>query len=320
VDRWGEPDGRPEVLVLRALKLGDLLVSVPALRGIRRARPDACIVLAMPEWLEPVIELVGAVDVLLPTPGLESLLPVPPGRIETAVDLHGHGPQSRRLCEALEPRHLVGWQAPGWEGPEWRADVHERVRWAGLVTAHGMPADPDDLALRRPAVPSPRPGCAVVHVGAYYGSREWPVERFASVARDLTARGAEVVLTGGAADRSRAERTAALAGLPSGAVLAGRLGLDEFAAVVADAALVVTADTGAGHLASAYARPSVVIFGPAPPEAWGPPPGPHLALTHPELRRGEPNVDDPDPALLAVTVEEVLGAVDLLTVSFPTGA
>ena len=316
MDRLGEPDGRPEVLVLRALKLGDLLVSVPALRGIRRARPDARIVLAMPDWLEPLVELVDAVDVLLPTAGLDAPLAVAPGRIETAVDLHGHGPESRGLCEALQPQRLVGWRAPGWEGPEWQPDVHERVRWAGLVTAHGMPADPDDLALRRPAAPSAHAGCAVVHVGAYYGSREWPVERFAAVAAELTARGATVVLTGGTADRERAERTAALAGLPASAVLAGRLGLGEFAATVADAALVVTADTGAGHLASAYARPSVVIFGPAPPEQWGPPPGPHIALTHPELRRGEPFVDEPDPALLAVTVEEVLTAVDTLAVTF----
>jgi ADP-heptose:LPS heptosyltransferase len=315
MERWGEPDGRPEVLVLRALKLGDLLVSVPALRGIRRARPDARIVLAMPDWLEPVIELVDAVDVLLPTAGLDELLPVPPGRIETAVDLHGHGPQSRRLCEALQPQHLVGWRAPGWVGPEWPENVLERVRWAGLVSAHGMPADPDDLALRRPPGTSPWAGSAVVHVGAYYGSREWPVERFAAVARDLTSRGLPVVLTGGTADRQRAERTAELAGLPPVAVLAGRLPLGDFAAVVADAALVVTADTGAGHLASAYRRPSVVIFGPAPPEAWGPPPGPHVALTHADLRRGEPFVDEPDPALLAVTVEEVLAAVDTLPVT-----
>lgn len=316
MDRLGEPDGRPEVLVLRALKLGDLLVSVPALRGIRRARPDARIVLATPDWLEPLVELVDAVDVLLPTAGLDAPLAVAPGRIETAVDLHGHGPESRGLCEALQPQRLVGWRAPGWEGPEWQRDVHERVRWAGLVTAHGMPADPDDLALRRPAAPSPHAGCAVVHVGAYYGSREWPVERFAAVAADLRTRGATVVLTGGAADRDRAERTAALADLPASAVLAGRLSLGEFAATVAGAALVVTADTGAGHLASAYARPSVVIFGPAPPEHWGPPPGPHVALTHAELRRGEPFVDEPDPALLAVTVEEVLTAVDTLAVTF----
>ena len=312
--RLAEPDGTPEILVLRALKLGDLLVSVPALRGIRRARPEARIILATPAWLEPLVDLLDAVDVLLPTDGLDEPLPVAPGRVETAVDLHGYGPESRALCEALQPQHLAGFRAPGWEGPEYPVDVHERVRWASLVTAHGMPADPDDVRILVPEQASVRPGCTVVHIGAFYGSREWPVERFAAVAADLAGRGAEVVPTGGAADRERAEQTAALAGLPASAVLAGEIGVGAFAAVVAGAALVVTADTGAGHLASAYGRPSVVLFGPVPPEHWGPPPGPHVALTHAELRRGEPFVEEPDPALLAVTVDEVLEAVATLPV------
>src|SRR3712207_8327059 len=64
----------PSTTLFRSL--GDLLVSVPALRGIRRARPDARIVLAMPAWLEPLVELTDAVDVLLPTDGLDRLLPV----------------------------------------------------------------------------------------------------------------------------------------------------------------------------------------------------------------------------------------------------
>ena len=29
--------------------------------------------------------------------------------------------------------------------------------------------------------------------------------------------------------------------------------------------------TGLAHLATAYARPSVVLFGPVPPAEWGPP-------------------------------------------------
>ncbi|HEY0638819.1 MAG TPA: glycosyltransferase family 9 protein, partial [Pseudonocardiaceae bacterium] len=73
--------------------------------------------------------------------------------------------------------------------------------------------------------------------------------------------------------------------------------------------LVLSADTGVAHLASACRTPSVVLFGPAEPRRWGPPPeGPHTVLTHAELRRGEPFADDPDPALLAVTVDEALAA------------
>ena len=45
---------------------------------------------------------------------------------------------------------------------------------------------------------------------------------------------------------------------------------------------------------------------------WGPPPGPHIALTHAELRRGDAFSADPDPALAAVDVDEVVAATDRL--------
>ncbi len=305
-----EPDGRPELVALRALKLGDLLVAVPALHGIRRANPDHRLVLAVPAWLEPIVDLVGGIDALLPTPGLDHPLPLPPGRVDTAVNLHGNGGESRGLLEALAPRRRVGHRSPGWDGPQWQDGILERERWARLVTAHGMPADPDDVALLPPTVASPAPECVVVHVGAFYGSRQWPVDRFAQVVRKLTVDGERVILTGSAAERPRALETAELSGLPESAVAAGVLGLGEFAALVASARLVITADTGAAHLASAYARPSVVIFGPAPPEEWGPPStGPHIVLTDASVRRGDAFGAEPDPALLAVRPEDVLAAV-----------
>jgi ADP-heptose:LPS heptosyltransferase len=119
-----------------------------------------------------------------------------------------------------------------------------------------------------------------------------------------------VVFSGSAGERSRALDVAALADLPEERVLAGTTSLAGFIALIADASLVVTADTGAGHLASAYGTPSVVLFGPVGPERWGPPPGPHIALTHADLRVGDAFAPRPDPALAAVTVEEVLAAVD----------
>jgi ADP-heptose:LPS heptosyltransferase len=146
-----------------------------------------------------------------------------------------------------------------------------------------------------------------VHPGAAFGAKRWPAERFAAVAAALEGP-APVVVTGSAAERECAEKVAAGAGLPADRVLAGRTDLAELAALVAGADLVVCGDTGIAHLASAFGTPSVVLFGPVGPARWGPPPGPHIALEHPALRRGEAFADDPDPALLAITVDEVLDA------------
>ncbi|BCW56774.1 glycosyltransferase family 9 protein [Arthrobacter sp. StoSoilB20] len=310
-----ENNNQPLLLALRALKLGDLLVAVPALRGLRRAFPEHRIVYAAPAWIGEALELVGGIG-HLPTPGLDDPLTVPRGAVDIAVNLHGNGAESRLRIEELQANRVVAHASADTDGPEWITGIPERERWTRLLNWHGIDADPLDYRLNRPAVPSPRPGATVIHVGAAYGSRLWPVERFADVAVQLAAAGHEVVLTGGNSERARAEETAALAKLKGanldGGLLAGRQGLAEFAATIAQARLVVSADTGAAHLASAYERPSVVLFGPAPAEEWGPPPGPHVVLTAVELRRGDVFSADPDPALLAVGVGDVLEAVERL--------
>jgi ADP-heptose:LPS heptosyltransferase len=299
----------PVALVLRALGLGDLLVAVPALRALRRARPDHRIVLATPAPLAGLAMLSGAVDAVAPVAGFDELDPArcPPPAL--AVNLHGAGPQSHHALDALHPCARIGFGGPpGWDGPS-HAEVlagqpHERELWCALLAHHGIPTDPLDLRLE----PSERAEPAVVvHPGAAFGAKRWPVERFAAVAAALDGP-VPVVVTGSPGERERARAVAAGAGLPGERVLAGRTSVDELCALVAGAALVISGDTGIAHLAAAIGTPSVVLFGPADPRRWGPPPGPHRLLDVPGLRRGDPFADDPDPALLAVRVEEVLAA------------
>jgi ADP-heptose:LPS heptosyltransferase len=103
-----------------------------------------------------------------------------------------------------------------------------------------------------------------------------------------------------------ADDVRALARLNHDAVLAGRTDLADLAALVAGARLVVCGDTGVAHLASAYATPSVVLFGPVSPALWGPPvDGPHITLWrggHP----GDPWAERPDPSLLLVDADDVI--------------
>ena len=303
-------DGRPVLLVLRALQLGDLLVAVPALHALSRAYPNHRRLYAAPSWLGEAVELVGGFE-LLTAEGLNEPLALKPGSVDVAVNLHGRGPESQSRIEALLANRVIAHEAGAGagSGPAWVEGIHQRERWTRLLQWHGIDADAEDLRLPAPAVPTPQPGATVVHVGAAYGSRLWPAGRFAEVAGLLRDAGHSVLFTGSAAERGRAAEVASGAGFRADAVLAGRQPLGEFAALIADARLVISADTGAAHLASAYGRPSVVLFGPATPAEWGPPPGPHIALTKAELRRGDPFAGDPDPALLGVSVHDVLEAV-----------
>jgi ADP-heptose:LPS heptosyltransferase len=311
-----DPEDRPVLLALRALKLGDLLVAVPALSALRQGFPEHRIVLATSGWLEPIVELLETVDELLPAAGLSKPLEIPPGTVDVAVNLHGCGPESSAMLHAVRPRRLIAHAPDLPEGPAWIDGIHERERWVRLVRSAGLDAHADEVSIPAPLVGPVVPDAAVVHVGAFYGSRRWPEGRFAHVIRELTARGERVVVTGDENDRERALRVARAAGIGEHAVLAGRLDLAGFAALVADARVVVSVDTGAAHLASAYGTRSVVLFGPASPEEWGPPAGgPHIVLTDASRRRGDVFSDEPDPALLAVGSDEVLAAIDRLGLS-----
>lgn len=300
--------------MLRALGLGDLLTAVPALRGIRRALPDHRLELATDPALGDLVDLIDAVDEVVPARGLEAL-PYAGPPPDVAVNLHGRGPQSHRLLARVSPRRMVafGSEEAGVAGPVWRRDEHEVRRWCRLVDEALSPvADPADLRLPAPAVSARRDPGVVVHPGAAQGARRWPAERFAAVASSLAARGHRVWLTGSAGERDLASQVAAQAGLDDACVLAGDTSLADLAAVVAGSPLVVCGDTGTSHLASAFGTPSVVLFGPTPPTWWGPPvDGPHVALWH-GTEAGDPWADEPDPDLLDIGVAEVRAACERL--------
>jgi ADP-heptose:LPS heptosyltransferase len=306
---------RPQdtILVLRALGLGDLLTGIPALRGIRRACPDARVVLATPERFRELAMLSGAADDVEPTPGLGQLRPQrePPA---LAVNLHGSGPESITDLVALQPRAVLTHRHaayPGLPGPPWRDDLHEVDRWCQLLGWAGMRCDPEDLSVPRPQGYPDRSGAVVIHPGAAFPARRWPPDRFAAVAAALHDAGHEVVITGDTNEVELAHCVAAGAGLTQTSVLAGTLGLLELVALIADCRLLICGDTGVGHIATATGTPSVLLFGPTPPNRWGPRgAGRHIAMWAGD--KGDPHADRPHSGLLLLTVSRVLAATETL--------
>jgi ADP-heptose:LPS heptosyltransferase len=310
--------GRPRLVVLRALGLGDLLTGVPAFRALAEQYPDHERMLAAPAELAPLVELIdGAIDRVVDTRELEPL-PASLHAADIAVNLHGRGPESHRVLLDTGPRRLIAFahpDVPETRGmPEWREGEHVVRRWCRLLSETGAPADPSRLRIRPPDLDLPDRvrGATLVHPGAASPARRWPAERWAAVVRAERDRGRRVIITGRPEEAELAQRVSDLADSPPAGILAGQTDLIELAALVAAAGRVACADTGIAHLATALGTPSVVLFGPTPPSEWGPPPaeGRHRALW--AGHRGDPHADHPDAGLLEIRPAQVVRELERL--------
>ena len=97
--------------------------------------------------------------------------------------------------------------------------------------------------------------------------KHWVESSWSDLARRLAARGFTPVLLGGPGDIPAAARIAA--GEPALVNLAGRLKLDESAAAISEAALLVGVDTALTHMGIALRVPTVALFGSTTPYLHG---------------------------------------------------
>jgi ADP-heptose:LPS heptosyltransferase len=128
------------------------------------------------------------------------------------------------------------------------------------------------LALDRPFV--------LVHPGASASARRYPAERFGDVASLLTDEGHQVVVTGVQREMPLLDTVRQRA--PQARVLAGDTTLEEYAALVEQAHLVICNDTLPMHLADAMGTPEVVLYsGTDYEEQWRPRFVPSVLLRRP---------------------------------------
>jgi ADP-heptose:LPS heptosyltransferase len=137
---------------------------------------------------------------------------------------------------------------------------------------------------------------AIIHPGTARLEKFWLPDRWAAVIEHLQrAHNLRCIITGGqAADESAhiAAITALLETKPLN--LAGQLDLLTLTALVSEARIVVSVDTVLVHLAAAFQRPQVALFGPTNPFHWRPRHASArvLSAAHPEapMREFEPRM------------------------------
>jgi ADP-heptose:LPS heptosyltransferase len=286
-----------EVLVLRLDRIGDLLMSLPALSDLRQAYPDARIRLAAGRWSEEIARRAPVDEVLVwsapwvgrPSEGAESLhvlwrraraLRGP--RIDLALDLQGDV-RAAGLMALTGARERVGYANTGGarlltrvvpldETVSWVEQNRRAVAVAAGEAAIGrgprveLLADADRARarafLREQGLAERRP-LVGLHPSGGRPVKQWAAPRWREVAARLQREfGAAVLLTGTAADGALAAEVArGLAGDVRD--LTGRLGLLDALAVIGALDLLLSADTGPMHMAAAVGTPSVSVFGPS---------------------------------------------------------
>jgi heptosyltransferase III len=128
---------------------------------------------------------------------------------------------------------------------------------------------------------------AAIHPGSGSEKKNWPVEKFAALARWLVDEMAmQLVVVHGEADEKPVARLTEL--LEERPVVAARgLKLPELAAVLERSALFVGNDSGVTHIAAAVGAPTIAVFGPASTPVWHPT-GERVSV----IRFGEQDVAD----------------------------
>jgi heptosyltransferase-2 len=328
------PTRDPERILVRAPNwIGDVVLSLPAVRDLRRNFPRARLeVLARP-WVADIYRAVREVDAVRATTRFRVDAQALRGAFDAAVLLPNSVGSALQAWMARIPERW-GYATDGrapllTRAPRVPPQVRGRSQvyyYRAMLAGAGLHVSAaPDVSLACPpewiadagrllddgAEGAPWIG---VNPGAFYGTaKRWLPERFAAVADGLSGRGARVALVGGAAEREVGEAIAAQMTAPA-RMLCGETTLPELAGVLARLRLLVTNDSGPMHLAAALGVPVVAIFGPTDWRETHPVGDGHRVIREPvhcsPCRLRECPIDH--RCMRRVTIDRVLGEADAL--------
>jgi len=329
-----DPEVVRRVLVRTPNWVGDAVMSLPVLPGLRRLFPLAKISVLAAHRVAPlfvaqpgVAQIIrypadkGKWQVLWELRGRFDVALALPNSMESALGLWlvgvpsraGYNTDARRLFlkEAVSGRqHLAG--------------LHTVFYFLGLLKALGGVAtftpptlylEPEEEAmgaclLTEAGLPGQGPWVGLSPGAAFGPAKRWPAERFAALGRQLQGEfGARLVLLGGSDERPVADEVKARLARPV-LDLVGRTNLRQALGVLSHFNLLVTNDSGLMHAAAALSVPLVALFGSTDPMATGPFTSRATVIRHPLpcspcLKR---TCDLGYPCLTAIGVEEVAAA------------
>jgi heptosyltransferase-3 len=288
----------PRVLVVTMRRLGDVLLTTPLVRALKRGLPGARI---------DMLVFRGTEGILAGNPDIDRVIVVPerPGaaamaklifqlwrRYDVAISTQtGDRPT---LLAAIAGQFRIGLVPK--EKSLWKtlvlnrsvttdSELHRVVELLRLAATLGIDERPDIVLPRQASQLAPRSGYAVLHASPMHRIRRWTDAGWRALAEALTLRGLAVVATGGPAQAEKEYLDRVWNPVqPPVERMDGRLAWGELAQLLSGAAVYVGPDTSVTHLAAAAGCPTVAIYGPTGPHVIGP--WPVGGLSEPWARAG----------------------------------
>lgn len=289
-----------KILVVRYRFLGDTILTVPFLRNLRYAYPDAVIdVLAGPNSME----------VLEGCPYINELIEFDTTRFHKYDSGNGAKKSFWHYVKLLRTRKYemvfvlkrswssallafltgakfrVGYAAEGRRillttPVRFDPHKHEVESLLDVLRAVGVPIidrhveawvsehERNELLSLVPALRSSEKR-VLLHAAAAHPDKMYPLQSWAMIAAQLSEQGFLPFFTGAAQDFELYDRLQQMAGI-SAVNLAGQLSIRQSVVLYSFMKLAVCVDSGPAHMSAAAGVPTVAIFGPTDPERWRP--------------------------------------------------
>jgi heptosyltransferase-1 len=337
--------GKKRILIIKPSALGDIVLALPALASLRASFPDAKISWFVRSECAPLFDSVGGVDDIIlferkllgkwwynpkAFAALVRLISrLRRGKFDIVIDLQG-----------LFRTALFAWLA----GCKKRLGMAESREFAGLFYTHKIAQDNDSVHLIDyyqkivSAAGASAKSCefnltptkrtvdsvkglltehgigsdryAVFVPGSAHAFKCWPVQNFAALAEKVTSTfDLPIIAVGTSAEKDVVQILKSASNVPI-TDLAGLTDIPQLTALLGGAKIVVSNDTGPGHIAAALGVPVVLIFGSTNPARIRPYGRTNaVAAIELESRGREIESSDPRHAIENITVEHVFKKV-----------
>lgn len=260
-------------LIIRFSSIGDIVLTTPVIRCLKQQVPDAEVHFLVNDRFRSAVEHNPYIDKLhvlahsweLMTEELKT------ENYDYIIDLH-HNIKTLRVKKALKVKSFSFYKLNIQKyfltafKINLLPEVHIVDRYMKTVESFGVKNDGRGLdyfiaskeETKREDIPgSHHAGYIACVIGAAHHTKKWPVHKWKEFCREMKH---PIILLGGAEDRIKGDEIAAVDSIKVYNAC-GKFSLNESADLVRKAKLVITHDTGLMHIAAAFKKPVISIWG-----------------------------------------------------------